>query len=268
MALIALDGLAFGHGGRAVGTGIALSLAAGEVLCLLGPNGSGKTSLLKTVLGLLPPLAGRVLIGGEDARGWPPARRARALAHVPQSAPDGFAFSVLDMVLMGRTARLGPFGHPGTHDRALAARALERLGIAALAGRAFTGLSGGERQLVLIARALAQEADAILLDEPTASLDFANQERVLAVIAGLKHDGLAVVFTTHHPDHAFAVADRAALLRDGRLIGQGPVGDVLSEAALGELYGTPVRVVEVAGRRLCLAAQSTAIITSEALTTP
>ncbi|MGR7994020.1 ABC transporter ATP-binding protein [Xanthobacter sp. ZOL 2024] len=251
MALLRARDLAYGYDGRSVGHGVNLALDAGEVLCLLGPNGGGKTTLLKTLVGLRRPLAGAVWV--EDARleQWDAARRARVLGFVPQSAPAAFAFPVRDMVLMGRVARHGLFARPDAADLAAADAALARVGISALAERPFTAISGGERQLVLIARALAQEPRILVLDEPTASLDFANQDRVLSLLAELAGEGLAVLFSTHHPDQVFAIGSHVAMLRDGVLMAAGPVGRVLDAATLGHLYDRSVVVGEVEGRTVC-----------------
>lgn len=251
--LLEIAGLAFGHDRRVVGRGVALSLGAGEVLCLLGPNGGGKTTLLRTVLGLIPALGGTVRVEGEDICAWSAARRARALAYVPQSAAPTFPFPVRDIVLMGRAARLGTLETPGASDRARAEAALREIGIAHLSDRPFTAISGGERQMVLIARALVQEPALMVLDEPTASLDFANQERVLRLVAGLAGKGMAVIFSTHHPDQAFAVATKVAMLRDGALMHAGPVAETLTAEALTRLYGTRVSVAEIGGRKVCFA---------------
>lgn len=252
MALLACEHLAFGHEGYpTVGRDVSLSAAAGDVLCLLGPNGTGKTTLLKTLLGLLPPHAGRVLVEGEDLAAWPAARRARTLGYVPQSAAPTFPFPVEEIVLMGRAARSPLFASPGPADRAAAAAALERVGIAHLARRPFSAISGGERQMALIARALAQDPRLLVLDEPTASLDFANQDVVLELVASLAREGIAILFTTHHPDQAFAVASHVALLRDGGLIGYGRTGDALTAQSLTRLYGREVLVRQVDGRTVC-----------------
>lgn len=252
MALLACESLAFGHEGYpTVGRDVSLSAAPGDVLCLLGPNGTGKTTLLKTLLGLLPPHGGRVLVEGEDLAGWPAARRARTLGYVPQSAAPTFPFPVEEIVLMGRAARSPLFASPGPADRAAAATALERVGIAHLATRPFSAISGGERQMVLIARALAQDPRLLVLDEPTASLDFANQDVVLELIASLAREGIAILFTTHHPDQAFAVASHVALLRDGGLLAAGPTREVLTAQSLTRLYGREVLVRAVDGRTVC-----------------
>jgi iron complex transport system ATP-binding protein len=257
MSLAAHD-LEYGYRGRVVGSGIDLALAAGEVTCLLGPNGSGKTTLLKTLLGLLPPLAGRVTLDGRDLHQWPARERARRLAYVPQATASDFEFTVLEVVQMGRTAHRGAFSAPGRRDREASVAALERLGIGALAERPLGAVSGGERQLALIARALATEAPVVVLDEPTASLDFGNQSRVLGEILRLRAAHIAIVLCTHDPDHAFRVASRALLLRKGKLLAHGEVGEILVAQNLSRLYGVTVHVAEVRTpdgiRRVCVPA--------------
>ena len=162
------------------------------------------------------------------------------MAYVPQVATTGFGFLAREVVLMGRTAHSGLFSPPSARDRAAVVEAMARLGIAALAERPVTELSGGERQLVLVARALAQEPSAVILDEPTASLDFGNQGRVLREMRGLARAGLAVMFTTHDPNHVLRFADRALLMRDGGTLAQGPAQELIDRGRLAELYGTEV----------------------------
>jgi iron complex transport system ATP-binding protein len=245
--------LAFGYGGRAVGSGVSFALEPGEVMCLLGPNGGGKTTLFKTILGLLPALGGAVALDGASLASWAPARRARALGYVPQAQLGLFPFTVREVVLMGRTAHVGPFSTPSRRDRAVAEATLEGLGLAQLAARAYTEISGGERQLTLVARALAQEAPVLVMDEPTASLDFGNQVRVLAHVRELGRRGIAVILSTHDPDQAFACADRVALLHSGRLVGLGPPDATLTPERLRAVYGVEVEVVTLTlgdGRRV------------------
>lgn len=237
-------GLAIGYGARIVGRDLDLIVRAGEVVALLGPNGGGKTTLLKTLLGLVPPLAGKVLLAGRPLGSIGLGERARLVGYVPQAHTGAFAFTVEEVVLTGRSARAGLFGRPGPGDHAVAMACLERLGVGHLAQRAYTRISGGERQLVLIARALAQEPRVVVLDEPTANLDFGNQGRVMAEIGRLAGAGLGVVFSTHDPNHALRVADRSVLIRDGGVLREGPSGTVLREDALARLYGAQVRVVE------------------------
>ncbi|KGH31810.1 ABC transporter [Comamonas testosteroni] len=237
MAVLELQGLRTGHGRRVVSESVDLSIVAGEVLCLLGPNGCGKTTLFRTVLGLLPPLAGRVLVQGQPVQHWPRAEFARRVGYVPQAQAGVFAFEALDMVLMGRAARLPLLARPSGADRAMALACMQRLQIAHLAARRYTELSGGERQLVLIARALAQEPALLVMDEPTASLDFGNQIRVLEQIEALSAQGMAMLLSTHQPEHGLRVASRIALLGHGRLLGVGEPRAVATPAALAELYG-------------------------------
>jgi iron complex transport system ATP-binding protein len=239
--MLAARDLAIGYGRSLVGRDISLSLAKGEVLALLGPNGGGKTTLLKTLLGLLPPLHGTVELDGRRLHRLSDRERAQAIGYVPQTHTATFAFSVESIVLMGRTARGSLFRAPSAKDREVARRMLERFGIAALAQRPYTMISGGERQLTLLARALAQEPDLVVLDEPTASLDFGNQGKVLREIRGLADGGHGVLFTTHDPNHARRAADRALLLRGGRCLADGPVSAVLTRDALESLYGAPIR---------------------------
>ncbi len=233
-------GLAIGHRGRRIGEGIDLGLAAGRTLALLGPNGGGKTTLLRTLLGLLPAIAGEVRLDGRLLSEIPVRERARLMAYVPQSHAGTFAFTVEQVVLMGRTAHASAFAPPSSRDRAVACDALDRLGLSALAQRPYTMISGGERQLALVARALAQEPRVVVLDEPTASLDFGNQGRVLGRMRALAASGLAVLFTTHDPNQALRYADEVAMLRGGRVLRHGVSREALARETLEELYGSAV----------------------------
>jgi len=249
-ALLAVEDLAFGYVDRAVGQAVSFAVAAGEILCLLGPNGGGKTTLFKTVLGLLRPLGGAVKLAGEDVASWSPRRRARAFGYVPQSGAGQFAFTVREMVLMGRSAHRGPFAAPSAADHEAADAALAMLGIAALAERDWLRISGGERQLALIARALAQEPRVLVLDEPTANLDFGNQVRVLDQVRRLAAERLAVLFSTHHPEQAFACADRVAMLHGGRLVRLGTPAAIITPETMRLVYGVEVDIVSVGESRI------------------
>jgi iron complex transport system ATP-binding protein len=254
MQLEARD-LSIGYPRHLVGRDIALTLRPGEILCLLGPNGAGKTTLFRTLLGLQPPLGGTVLIDGVPLAELPPAEIARRLAYVPQAHVTEFSFTVLDVVLMGRTARLKAFASPGAHDERIALQKLETLGIAELASHDYTRISGGQRQLALIARALAQEAPILVLDEPTASLDFGNQTLVLARIRDLATHGFGIVLSTHDPDHALMVATRVAVIADGGLRAIGPPAEVVTAETLSAIYRTEVLVEATpSGHRVCVPA--------------
>jgi iron complex transport system ATP-binding protein len=255
MSLSAVD-LTIGYGrgpGASVMTGISLEVNQGEVFCLLGPNACGKTTLFRTLLGLLPPLAGTVRLEGSRLSQLSRAAIARRVAYVPQGHAPAFPYSVLDVVLMGRAAHLGMFSQPGRADRQLATAALENLGIGSLAPADYSRLSGGQRQLVLIARALAGEAAFMIMDEPTAGLDYGNQSLVLDRIRALARSGIGVLLSSHDPDHVLAVGDRAALLSGGAVLRQGPVTEVMDSVTLGKVYGMRVDVITLPdGRKVCL----------------
>jgi iron complex transport system ATP-binding protein len=253
-ARLAIDQLAFGYAGRIVGAGVSFALAAGEIMCLLGPNGGGKTTLFRTILGLIRPLGGAIGIDGEDTAHWGARRLARAFGYVPQAGGGPFPFTVFEIVLMGRSVHRGAFAAPGAADRDAAAAALDTLGILHLAERDWLRISGGERQLALIARALAQAPRILVLDEPTANLDFGNQVRVLEEVRRLGRAGLAVLFSTHHPEQAFACADRVALLHDGKLAQLGAPDAVITEATMRAVYGIEVEILAVGGggMKVCL----------------
>jgi iron complex transport system ATP-binding protein len=248
MTLLAARGLSIGYGRTEIAGGLDLSVIAGSVTCLLGPNGIGKTTLFKTLLGLIPPLAGGVEIDGNDLSRLDRKTIARQIAYVPQAQVAEFPYTVLDLVVMGRTAHLSAFGGPRPVDYGAAVAALEQLGIGSLAARDSTRISGGQRQLALIARALAQQTRVVVMDEPTASLDLGNRILVLDTIRGLARNGLAVVLSTHEPEHAFVVADRVAILGRGRFVA-GPVEAVMTSHALSELYGVALTVEQTPSGR-------------------
>jgi iron complex transport system ATP-binding protein len=238
--MLELRDLSFGYGARTIGSSVSLTLGPGEVLALLGPNGAGKTTLFKAMLGLLPLQAGDVLFDGASLVTLSRAERAKRIAYVPQAHAALFPFTVRDVVLMGRAAQVAPFSAPGRRDREIAADALDRLGMSRLADRPYTEISGGERQMALIARALAQEPKVLVMDEPTASLDYGNLMRVLSHVRRLAAEGMSIVLSTHNPDHVFMVADRVALLHEGRLAGLGTPIEVLTPATVKQLYDIDV----------------------------
>ncbi len=251
--MLAARGLAIGYRGATIGRGLTLDVKRGEVVCLLGPNGCGKTTLFKTLLGLIPGHGGQVELDGRPIADFTRAEFARSIGYVPQASAAYFPFGVLDVVLMGRASHIPTFSSPSEQDRAAARRALDTLGVSRLADKLYTEISGGERQMVLIARALAQEPELIVMDEPTASLDFGNQTRVLAHIRGLSAAGIAVVLSTHDPGHAFACADRVAMMKDGGIVALGSPESVVTPSNLRDLYGVEVTVawIAAAGRHVC-----------------
>jgi len=255
--MLSVEGLDFGFPGRTIGRDVSFTLQAGEVMCVLGPNGGGKTTLFRTLLGLLEAHAGSIRLDSSSLKTLTRAEIARRAGYVPQGHAGYFAFTVREFVLMGRTAHLGVFSVPGRQDRHVAERALESLGIAHLADKPVTEISGGERQLALVARALAQEPKLLVLDEPTASLDFGNQVRVLQRISALAASGISILFSSHDPDHAFLCARRALLLAEGRVLEIGAPRAVIRPDTLERLYGVSVKVIDLGGgAHTCLPAVS------------
>ena len=244
--------LSFRYGSRAVLEDVSFEACEGELLCVLGPNGVGKSTLFKCTLGLLPDYEGQILLNGADAAKLSPRGRADLVAYIPQNHAPAFNYSVFDVALMGTTHELPAFASPGSRQREGAMRALEQLGIAELAQRGFAHLSGGEQQLALIARALAQQARILIMDEPTANLDYGNQLRVLERVRALSREGYAVLLSTHNPQHALMYADRILALRCGRAIANGPPEDTLTEELIKLLYGVDTRLVAADGHKLIL----------------
>ena len=253
--MLGVKDLAFGFPGRTVGSDVSFTLGAGEVMCVLGPNGGGKTTLFRTLLGLLTPHGGGITLEEKDLQSFSRAEIARRVGYVPQGHSAYFAYTVREFVLMGRTAHLGAFASPAKKDALVADRAMQSLGIADLADKPVTEISGGERQLALVARALAQEPRLLVLDEPTASLDFGNQVRVLEKISALASSGIAVLFSSHDPDHAFLCAQRALLLAEGRVLEIGAPRDVIRPDTLERMYRVSVQVMPLpGGMHTCLPA--------------
>ena len=244
-ALLEVEGLVCGYGKTEIVHGIDMDVRPGEFVCVIGANGCGKSTLLKNVLGLDHPFSGSVRVNGELTAAMSDAERARHFAYLPQEHTPPFPFTVGDVVLMGRTPHMDRWSHIEDEDRAIAWDALCLLGIEELAPRTYTELSGGQRQLVLIARCLAQQPELIVMDEPTASLDFGNQQIVLSRMRELTRGGLGVVMVTHDPHHAFLCADRVFVMQAGRMIAVGTPREVMTAQRLYDVYGTKVDVLDV-----------------------
>jgi len=232
--------------------GINVKLRKG-VGCLLGPNGVGKTTLLKCVCGALRPAKGEVLLDGRDVLKLSYVDRAKLVSYVPQELSLRFPYTVLSVVLMGRTPHLNILAGPKEGDVKAALEALELLNIKHLARKPFTSLSGGEKRLALIARALAQESKLLLLDEPTSFLDFRNMHLVLSIVKEtVRSTGRVALMTLHDPNIACMYCDEVFIMKDGRVVNSGPPQDVVTEDAISRVYGLTVRVVRVNGHKVIL----------------
>jgi iron complex transport system ATP-binding protein len=241
--MLTASSLSFAYRDRLVLDRVSLSVERGDLVGILGPNGSGKTTLLKTVAGTLAPSMGEVLFEGRPLARWGRRETARRLAFVPQETYAPFDFSVLDIVLMGRYPHLGTFALEGPVDLAIARASLDATGTAPFEARLFSTLSGGEKQRVVIASALAQEPELLLLDEPTASLDIGHQLDVHDLLLRLNRGRrMTMVLSTHDLNFAAATCRSLVLLRDGRVLAQGPTDAVLTSEAIQALYGVTADV--------------------------
>lgn len=248
--LLTTRALAVGHQGSGV-TLPDLWMTPGDAIVVLGPNGAGKTTLFRTLLGVLAPREGQVLWSGQPIGGLDARALARAVAYVPQAAQTAFDLTVQEYVLLGRLGRLSGFAAPGPRDHAAARHAIDTVGLGAYGTRPLSRMSGGERQLAAIARALAQEAAVILLDEPTAALDGANQILVLGALARLARAGQGVMYSTHDPNQALMLGSGALLLAGAAGSRFGPIAEVLTPQALSLAYGAPLdEALTPAGRRI------------------
>lgn len=257
--MIRVDDVSFRHphAGDDVVKKASFSVDNGRIAVLLGPNGSGKTTLFKCIAGLWKPYGGAILLDGTDTERLTFRERALLLAMVPQDHTPPFPYTALEAVLMGRAPHVGMYASPSAADVDKARAALETVGVGRLADRPYTRVSGGERQLILIARALAQESPILLLDEPTSHLDFRNQHAVLSMVRKVAGDkGLTVLMTLHDPNLAAHFAHQVVLLKEGSVIADGNTEDVLTAGRLEHLYGVGIGVMKDAERRVFYPRQS------------
>lgn len=257
---VEVKNLRFSYGEREVLHDVSFKVEAGEFLSILGPNGVGKSTLFRCVLGLLRDYTGSITVEGRDARSLSIRESAKLIAYIPQSSHPAFNYSVRDIVLMGTTSGLGTFSTPKKEDVRRVDEALERTGISELAERCFHRISGGERQLALIARALVQRAPVLMLDEPTASLDFGNQLLVLNCARELAHEGYTVIQTTHNPEQSYMFSDRILALRGGEVLTEGKPGDVLTPDMMQRLYGVEVEVSSLFDDRVRVCTPASVIV--------
>ncbi len=251
--LLEIKNLFFSYGRGDVVNDVSLSLTEGRIMSLLGPNGCGKTTLIKMVLGLLKPRSGNVVASGKDLTKVSHRERAKHFSYVPQLHHANVAFPVMEMVLMGRIAYEGCFRRYSCADHEAAEAALRQLHIIDLADRSFAELSGGQRQMVLIARSLAQQSPVCIMDEPENGLDFGNQVKLFRLLRELSGNGMSFVVTTHHPEHALWTNDEVVMLdRNGSLLTSGNARDCINQKNLMHLYDADVAITDVAGQRCCM----------------
>ena len=234
---------------------VSFSVHSGDVLCLLGPNGTGKSTLLKCLSNILRVQRGQVLLNGRNLSEFKLTDIAKQIGYVPQGLTSAFPFRIKDIIVMGRAPHLSILASPSRKDVEISHKAMETVGLAHLADRPCNGVSGGEWQLTLIARALVQEPQILLLDEPTSHLDMGNQMKILKVIKNLAENGMTIIMASHFPDHAFLIANRVAILHNGRIRHTGTPEEVITEESMRSTYGVDVRIIPVGeegARKACI----------------
>ncbi|WP_296859122.1 ABC transporter ATP-binding protein [uncultured Methanobrevibacter sp.] len=251
--LLEIKNISFNYDDEKIFSNISFSIKKGEVLCILGPNGTGKTTLIKCLNGLYNIESGEILIHGENIKNLSFKEISRYIGYIPQSHIPSFPFKVFDVVLMGRAPYLNLTDSPKKEDKKIALDALKTLGIEDLKDRDYTNLSGGERQLVFLARVLCQEPDVLILDEPTSHLDFGNQIKFLEIIDILAKKGLSIIMSSHFPDHAFLSSTKVAIMKDKSFIDFGTPDDVVTENNLKKAYSIDVKLIKLDdNRKVCV----------------
>nr|WP_319538692.1 ABC transporter ATP-binding protein [uncultured Methanospirillum sp.] len=234
---------------------VSFSLEKGEILCILGPNGIGKSTLLKCCARILPLRSGTITLHGRDLEQWDRVERAKMIGYVPQAHTIVFPFSVFQLVLLGRTPHVSAYSRPGKRDKEIAVEALKSVGIEHLMDTPVNRISGGECQLAMIARALAQEPSLLVLDEPTNHLDFGNQVRILHILDKLAHERtISIIMSTHYPDHTFLLSCRVGIMQNGVVTQVGQAEEVVTEHSLEETYNITIGVhfIDKAKRNVCV----------------
>ncbi|WP_124061819.1 ABC transporter ATP-binding protein [Gordonibacter sp. Marseille-P4307] len=242
----------YSAGERKILDGVSFSYESPDTLCILGSNGQGKSTLLQCLIGGFKLSAGTVLIDGIPVENWKPRELARKIAYIPQTHAPSFGYPVVDVVTMGCTSRMKRLANPGRSERSRAIDQLEYLGIAHLSDKPYTDISGGERQLVMIASALAQAPELLILDEPTAHLDFGNQYKFLELVERLRRRGMGVLMTTHFPDHALLLQGTCAILSDGKIQSLDAAESIITDESMARLYGIEVHVESIGERKVCV----------------
>lgn len=251
---LTVENLKFSYRGFPVLKGVDFALKQGNLVCALGKNGAGKSTLFRCILGSLSKYSGTIRIYEKDVRTYAVKEMAENVAYIPQSHQSVYNYSVVDMILMGTTASLGTFASPGREQKERVEEAMELVGITYMIHRTFGHISGGEQQLVLIARAIAQQAKILIMDEPCANLDYGNQIRMMELLKKLANKGYLIVQATHNPEHALLYGDQVLVLSDGKIQCQGAPQQVLTEAVLQQIYGIPIGLYDMKrdGRKICV----------------
>lgn len=246
MARLEVSGAAFSYDGkRNIFEDISFTVDRGDVFCILGANGAGKSTLLRCLCNLYKLSRGRIIVDGRDIVTMGQAALARKIGFIPQIHTPTFPYSVMQVVLMGRTPYLNTLATPSEKDYAIAEKAIKAVGIEYIRDKPYTELSGGQMQMVLLARVLAQEPEILLLDEPTSHLDIANQVHTIEIVKKLAEKGFSIVMTSHFPDHAFLASNKVGIMKGGRFIEMGDTNDVVTEENLKKAYGADIRIVQI-----------------------
>lgn len=246
--LLKVSNLRGGYDGTDICRGISCQLEKGEILSVLGPNGCGKTTFFRLLLGSLTPSAGEIIVNGKKSSELTKKELAHEIAYIPQHHSPIFAYTVLEIILMGRASHFSAFDKPRQNDLDRAFAAMEMLHIVHLANTKYTALSGGQRQMVLIARAICQDAKIFVMDEPGASLDYANHQLLMEVIVELAEKGYGIVMSTHSPEHPFSIAHKVLLLNQGANVSFGPPSKAITSQLLEAVYGIEMDIVQIPDR--------------------
>ena len=248
--------LSCGYKDKTILEDVSFTVESGDIVCILGKNGSGKSTLIKTIVGLIEPFTGEMLVDGVDIRSWSWSKKAKVISYIPQTFSSTFQYRGIDIVLMGRTSYIGIYSAPSKEDKKIAEDAMEKLNILHLKNKIYSQMSGGERQLVKIAQALAQQSKIIIMDEPTNNLDFGNQGIMLNYLKKCADMGITIIMATHFPEQALFYGTKALLVDNQRVLEVNNPNKNLTENRLKNLYDVEVKLVEVdvnnLKRKLCL----------------
>jgi len=254
--LLEVDYISYGYNGSSpIVKDISFTIEKGELFTILGPNGAGKSTLLNCIAGLFEPTKGQILLDGEDVTKIAPRENAKKIAYVPQSSVHAYGYSVRDYVAMGRAPHLGIFSMPNQDDYKIVDEAINMLEIDHFSNKSYTNISGGERQLANIARAIVQQPELIIFDEPTSALDYGNQLKIMRIVKQLSKQGYSIIMTTHNPDHPILLDGQVGVLNHDGYMKTGSVEEIMKEDILSEIYKTKLRLIHISelDRMVCVA---------------